>query len=118
MSTENEKPVLKFLKKSLVALKKFFASPIVRGTIKTVPVGNLAYEIADMLHGKKNHHPLSMLVQTVLLGFVLYAVFVKKMNIDQALELLQKVSYLLSDLLSGGVGDSGPDVSVIDSLAQ
>ena len=76
--------------------RRVFGNPVVRGVLKSLPVGNLAYEIADTIKAAKDparaegdklpHSPISMFLQAVTLLLILYAFFTHQISIDDVLK--------------------------------
>lgn len=85
----NQKP--KILKKLGIFFSKVLQAPIIRGTIKSLPFGNLVYEIAENVKNAKSpekkenglpHSAVSLLAQLVFLSFIIYAFVTKQISID------------------------------------
>lgn len=90
-----------FLKK---LIKSIVQSPIVRGIVKSLPGGNLLYEVGENVVGNvvneiaktkelipreiKPHNWISILIQAVGIGLLLYAFFTKQISIQEVLNLL------------------------------
>lgn len=101
-------------------LKSVFQNPLVRGTLKSLPLGNWAYEVAENIRHAKNpdtrdtkapHSAISLLAQAVFLGLIVYAFVTHQVTIDDVLK------YILPDDFKhfGSVTDSGivlPDTLV------
>lgn len=114
---ENTKPKKRPL---LNGLKKLFGNPLVRGTLKTIPFGNLVYEWAENIKAAKDpekqgqplpHSPISLLAQTVFLGLIIYAFLTKQITIQ---DLLNYVG--IDDFKSFGPAPGGGNV--LDSLSN
>lgn len=84
MNKPKKRPLLTFIKKVL-------GNPIIRGTLKSLPFGNLAYEVAEQIKhatnpetkgGKLPHSPVSILFQLVFLALIIYAFFTHQITID------------------------------------
>ena len=77
--------------------RRIFGSPIVRGTIKTLPFGNLLYELAENIKLAKEgqdkiHHPQSLIIQFLwlcLIVYVLYGVASGKITFEQLANFLK-----------------------------
>lgn len=87
MTTPKKRPLLS-------ALKSVFQNPLVRGTIKSLPLGNWAYEVAENIRHAKNpdtrdlkapHSALSLLAQAVFLGLIIYAFSTGQLTIADVL---------------------------------
>jgi hypothetical protein len=68
-------------------VKKVIA-PIVRGTLKTIPGGNIAVEIFQNFQGEKRHNYLSISIQIIGILAIIYAFITKAISIEQLLTLL------------------------------
>lgn len=96
------KPIKKgFLKR---ALKSVFQSPVIRGLIKSLPFGNVGYEVAENIIGEtvnqtkkdengnvindKPHSAISLLCQFVVLALIVWAFVTKQIAIEDVLNLL------------------------------
>lgn len=93
-TTPRKRPLLK-------ALKGLFNIPIVRGLIKTVPGGNLGYEIADTVKyyidkRKGNvdaqtpppHNAVSQLLQLIGIAAIVYAFLNRWITVEDLLRFL------------------------------
>lgn len=85
-------------------IKSIVQSPIVRGVVKSLPGGNLIYEVGENVVGNvvneiaqvgevkprevKPHHWISILIQAIGIGLLLYAFFTKQITIKDVLDLL------------------------------
>lgn len=83
---------MKPIKKRL--LKRLLSNPFIRGTIKSLPVGNLIYEIVDNIKHYKDpdkaknpapHSAISLAAQIVFLCLIIYAFATHQLTIDQVL---------------------------------
>lgn len=91
MMTPKKRPLLAFV-------RSLFSNPIVRGTLKSFPIGNWAYEIAENIKVAKDpgvnvgvklpHSPVSLLVQAVVLGLIVYAFFTHEISISDVMEYI------------------------------
>lgn len=78
------------------ALKGFFSNALVRGTLKTIPLGNLFYEWVDNIKAARDpgrdpnaalpHSPISLMAQTVFLFIILWAFFTGQLTIERLLQ--------------------------------
>ncbi len=118
METPKKRPLLNFV-------KGIFGNPLVRGSLKTVPLGSLGYEIADTIKWFKNrkklqaegkevppppHSALSMLAQTAFLFIIIYAFLTHKLSIDDLLKWISPDDF--KDFGPGG----GAEITTIDSI--
>lgn len=91
-TTPKKRPLLK-------AIKGLFNIPIVRGAIKSIPFGNLGYEIVETVQyfidkkrgriapeTKPPHDPISQLLQLAGIICLLYAFFNKWVSIEDVLK--------------------------------
>lgn len=87
-----------FFKKLLGGI---FKSPIVRGLIKSLPFGNVGYEVAENIIGEtvnqnkaddkdnaKPHSAISLICQIVVLVLIVWAFFTKQITIEDVLNML------------------------------
>lgn len=79
-------------------------SPLVRGIVKSLPFGNVVYEIGENVMGEtlnqtkeseaspdkdtKPHSAISLLCQIVVLGLIVYAFVTKTITIQDVLDIL------------------------------
>lgn len=85
--------------------KFIFNNSLVRGVIKSLPFGNVVYEVGENISteiknkngeseiknvmDKKPHNWFSISVQLLCLGAIVYAFISKQITIDQVLDLLK-----------------------------
>lgn len=78
-------------------LKRIFGNPLTRGILKSFPIGNWAYEIAENIKFSRDpknsgaplpHSPLSLLAQAVFLGLIIYAFVTHQVTIDDLLRYI------------------------------
>ena len=81
------------MKNKFFSKLKNFISPIVRGTIKTVPLGNVAIEIIDAVkeRNKDIEKVISISVQILGICGILYALVTKQIDIEKYIDLLNAV---------------------------
>ena len=81
----NNKPKKGFLKK--------FIAPVFRGALKSVPFGNVALEIADEFKAKEHNTEkyISVIVQIAGISLIIYAFASGKIDINNALDLLNGI---------------------------
>lgn len=81
----------KFLKRVFNFLK-----PVVRGAVKTLPLGGAVIELVDNITkefkgDKKKHSYASILIQLTGLGLIVYAFVTKQVTIEDVLQLLNSL---------------------------
>lgn len=81
--------------KLLKFLTAICASPLVRGLLKSLPLGNLIYEIGRTVKFSNDsnnagqtppHSVVSMCVQALVLGYIIYAFATHQVTVDQVLK--------------------------------
>jgi hypothetical protein len=115
MSTTKKRPLLK-------AVKKIFQFPLIRGILKSFPVGNWAYEVAQNIKHYKDpkkanepapHSAISLLAQAVFLGLIIYAFVTKQITIDQVLNFID-----IDDFKNFNTGLKPIENGVLDSISH
>ncbi len=71
-------------------LNGIFNNPLSRGIIKSLPFGNVAYEIGENIsnskdENSKSHSAISLAAQIIFLGLIVYAFFTKQITIEDVL---------------------------------
>lgn len=92
-----------FLKRLLLGVVR---SPVVRGLVKSLPFGNVAYEVGENIIGAtvqqskdgaldnanatsgKPHSAISLICQIAVLGLIVWAFITKQITIEEVLNLL------------------------------
>lgn len=95
-------------------LGKIFGNPAVRGTLKTLPVGNFLYELSEFVRLKRQgadpvHSPLSLLMQGVWLVLILYwiyGLFTGSVTLDQVIKFISSEGSNVSPAASIDVNDT------------
>lgn len=105
-------------------IKSIVQSPIVRGVVKSLPGGNLLYEVGENVVGNvvneiakskeikprdiKPHNWVSMAVQFICISLILYAFFTHQITIKDVLHLLgyNQNTILLKPEIINAVTDS------------
>jgi len=91
------KPKNKILNKIGSFFGKVLQAPIIRGTLKSLPFGNLVYEIAENVRNAKSpekkengmpHSPVSLLAQIIFLSIIVYAFYTKMISIDDVMRYI------------------------------
>jgi hypothetical protein len=91
------KPKAKIFSKVGAIVRGLFQSPIVRGTLKSLPFGNFVYEVVENVTHKKNpekkadkspHSAISLLAQLVFLSIIIYAFATKQISIEEVLRYI------------------------------
>lgn len=94
-------PIFKIFALVARPVKWLLSKPAIRGTLKTLPVGNFLYELAEYRSRKKAgkdplHHPQSLFIQFLWLSliiYVLYGLFSGKLTIDQLATFLSSFGF-------------------------
>lgn len=110
-NTPRKRPVLNFL-------KKFFGNPLVRGPLKTLPGGNVLYEIGESVQhfiDKRNgklaaetpapHNVVSQLLQLIGILGIIYAFMNKWITIEDLLRFT-------------GLGDFSQSVDTVTNITD
>ena len=71
-----------------------FVKPVVRGAIKSLPLGNVAVEIAGNIKANKNetakpHNWKSIVTQVIVIGAIVYAFATHLITLDQLIGYLK-----------------------------
>jgi hypothetical protein len=88
MSNTKENKVKKFFQK--------FIKPLFRGVIKSLPFGNVAIEIGDNIKKEttgepKNHNWVSITIQLLLIGAIVWALLTKQITIETFIDLVNNL---------------------------
>ncbi len=83
-----------FLKRIILGI---FKSPLTRGIIKSLPFGNIVYEVGNNISHSLNeekrdtskpHSAISILAQIVFLSLIVYAFYTKQISIETILQMI------------------------------
>lgn len=83
-----------------IKLQRFFRNvikPLIRGVVKSLPLGNVAIEVADNVSAQQaenreiSHSWVSIVIQLICICILLYSFFTKQINSDDFINLSKTI---------------------------